>query len=628
MKRIIPIAIIGILLLSGIGASAFIKTEKDYIEQKETISFSLPKIHEKQQYTIIDLKEKTSYVMTTGEPMLPVLTKRFVFPFGTKIQDVAVTFSNSMLTSISGKIKPAPEPIPSTYKKYDSTKIECSSDIYSKDTFYPSQKWSINIGSGLNGLEHVLILSLKLFPIQYNPIDNVISYSDSAEIKILYDLPNMPIYFADEYDLLILTPQEFSDDLQDLVTHKEDMGLLSKLVTLDEIYTGEYFTADGRDDAEMIKYFIKNAVENWGVSYVLLIGGRSGGVMSEKWWLPVRYSYLDDGNEKSHASDLYFADIYDAGGNFSSWDSNEDDVFAEWTMMGKDILDMYPDVYVGRLACRNKNEVKMLVNKIINYETTTAGSEWFKKFVGISGDTYPGPADPYYEGEEANAAAFDLLDGFESDFVWTSTDTFTDADDVLNVLNDGCGFAHYSGHGNPAAWGNHPPHSDEFIDGPSVFDWWKLRNQDKVPVMVVGGCHNAQFNVSLLNILKGFLTDGMQYFSSEPPFGDFWHKEWVPECWGWRPVRSKNGGSIATIANTGLGYGIPGEMCLFGRGRFMEVQFFRSYSEGKTILGETHASDLMYYLDEFPPMEDQIDCKIVQQWVLLGDPSLMIGGYP
>jgi len=27
-------------------------------------------------------------------------------------------------------------------------------------------------------------------------------------------------------------------------------------------------------------------------------------------------------------------------------------------------------------------------------------------------------------------------------------------------------------------------------------------------------------------------------------------------------------------------------------------------------------------------MNDLIDCKIVQQWALLGDPSLMIGGYP
>jgi hypothetical protein len=33
-------------------------------------------------------------------------------------------------------------------------------------------------------------------------------------------------------------------------------------------------------------------------------------------------------------------------------------------------------------------------------------------------------------------------------------------------------------------------------------------------------------------------------------------------------------------------------------------------------------------MNEHPPMEDQTDCKIAQEWALIGDPSLLIGGYP
>jgi len=44
-----------------------------------------------------------------------------------------------------------------------------------------------------------------------------------------------------------------------------------------------------------------------------------------------------------------------------------------------DELDLYADVYIGRLACRNSDEVDLLINKIINYEITTYGEEWFKK---------------------------------------------------------------------------------------------------------------------------------------------------------------------------------------------------------------------------------------------------------
>ena len=188
---------------------------------------------------------------------------------------------------------------------------------------------------------------------------------------------------------------------------------------------------------------------------------------------------------------------------------------------------------------------------------------------------------------------------------------------------------HFSGHGNPNVWSNHPPNEEDvWIDGPSSFDMIKMRNKEKLPVTIVGGCHNAQYNVSLLNILKGIIEDGMQYFSTEQPFGAFWHREWVPRCWAWSMANKKSGGCIAIIANTGLGYGASGADWNQSRGRVMEMNFFKSYSDGYENLGETHGMDLVYYLDEFPPMDDQIDCKVVQQWALLGDPSLKIGGYP
>ena len=95
-------------------------------------------------------------------------------------------------------------------------------------------------------------------------------------------------------------------------------------------------------------------------------------------------------------------------------------------------------------------------------------------------------------------------------------------------------------------------------------------------------------------------------------------------------------GAIASIGNTGLGYGaigdnnddgIPDTLQFYGG--FIDGEFFRVYAEeGKDILGETHGATLTNYIMKFPPMEDQIDAKTVEEWVLLGDPSLKIGGYP
>ena len=170
-------------------------------------------------------------------------------------------------------------------------------------------------------------------------------------------------------------------------------------------------------------------------------------------------------------------------------------------------------------------------------------------------------------------------------------------------------------------WSNNLPNEETRIKGLYVYDMPSLSNKNMYPVCIVGGCHNNQFNTSLLNLLK--IYEGLQQWY----YNYVWVGDVSPECWGWWLTRKIDGGTIATIANSGYGYGQPGETCLEFRGRYMELQFFKSFSEGKDMLGETHASGLTYYLQKFPPLAERIDSKIVQQWVLLGDPSLHIGGY-
>jgi len=75
-------------------------------------------------------------------------------------------------------------------------------------------------------------------------------------------------------------------------------------------------------------------------------------------------------------------------------------------------------------------------------------------------------------------------------------------------------------------------------------------------------------------------------------------------------------------------------------GGWLEPHFFQVYANGTTVLGEVHATALADYLNRFPidwsqewqgerPYTiEQVDCKTVQEWVLFGDPSLRIGGYP
>jgi hypothetical protein len=630
MKRLITISIIGILVLSGLGATAIPNPIQKSSEKTETISFASPEIQNKDEYTLVTIKNANAWLYKTDAPMLPASITTYIFPFGTKIRTVDVAFSEPEEYTLEKKIAPTPKPV----SLVAGTKVTFNQDEQQIGLIYPETLFDYHLGAGISGENHVIFVTVRCFPIQYKPEENKILYRNTAHLSITYELPTTVAPTNDEYKLIIIAPKDFSTALQPLVNHKINKGITTKLVTREEISNSVYFPAQGRDSAEEMKYFIKNAFDQWGTKYILLVGGRSGGIMNEKWWVPVRYTNLDDGAnfEGGYLSDLYFADLYDAGGNFSSWDSNNNSIFAEWNTHGKDKIDMYPDLYIGRLACKNVDEVNTLVNKIITYETTTTGTEWFKKMVVVGGDSAPNKDDPYYEGEEENKLALTYMTGFNGIRLWTSNGNFTSPQDVIDAISAGCGFLFFDGHGNPMSWATHPPYNESvWVDGLRVNDMPNLKNNEQLPVTVCGGCHNGQFNTSRMNIIKGFIEEGFKYFH-----GTFYRGEWTPECWAWNLMSIKNGGSIATMAYTGLDWFAEGDYnndsipdcCQFYSG-YTNTQFFKNYGVNKmTILGQAHTQALIDYLNAYPPMMEKLDCKTVQEFVLLGDPTLMIGGYP
>ena len=424
-------------------------------------------------------------------------------------------------------------------------------------------------------------------------------------------------------DLLILAPSKFIRSLQPLVCHKNKFEVRTKLVSLDYVYRDIWY---GRDDAEKIKFFIKKAIEESGIKYVLLVGGiKKPFSFHEDYWLPVRYVYVEDRwsgfagpfDEPKFISDLYYADIYDSKGKFSSWDSDGDGIYGEWNNnnSAEDILDLYPDVYVGRLPCINNFEVKIMVNKIINYEKEKCDDDWFKNMVVVAGDTYPGDD---YEGETETQEALDKMLGFNHIKLWCSLGTFNSSKDVINAINKGCGFLYFQGHGAPSCWGTNSPILNKYINGLQNGEMHKLKNYKKLPVCIIGGCHNSLINVSLFHTT---------WNAGIPCF----------KCFSWRLANKIGGGTIASIGNTALGYGPKDKLdpSPGGGGGDIATYFFDAYGINNTDnLGEAWGKAIGSYLDEFTIKWDEnsyndtsIDAKTVMQWMLIGDPSLKIGGY-
>ena len=631
MKKVMAILMLGVFLfgaaLAGVSNVTDTGSENKVQFMEKVYTFEKPEIKENNGYTIVSLSGAKS-IMDEGKPILPYKVDVIRFPLGTKVE-VTAEKGTVYEMPLASKVKPYPM---YTLMTTQGKLVMKEGKVYESNEPYPENWVETRTTVGLYNGERMVTLSIFIYPCRYVPAENKLIYTDSVKVDINYEtVPTPTTNTVDTYDLLIIAPDNWMADLQPLKEHKESHGVKTIIVGLDEIYSGKYFTTQGRDEPEKIKYFIKDAVENWGVKYVMLVGGRQGGIFKERWLMPVRYTHLDDQSnwEASYISDLYYADLYKyENGNavFEDWDSNGDGVFAEWSGFKKDTLDLNPDVIVGRLGCRNKWEVNIMVDKIIQYETSNAkSSDWFKRLVVIGGDTFPPyPDDPYYEGEVSNQKVIEYLPDFEPVKIWTSLGTLNGPDDIINAISEGCGFLDFEGHGNPMSWATHPPHDEETWIGIDVTQFHQFSNDGMYPVCMIGGCHNAQFNVSIFNLAK-----------IDKIYETYYKSEWSPECFGWWIVRKPNGGAIASVGNTGLGYGYIGDYnndsipdSIQGLGGWIDTEFFRIYGqEGKDIVGELHTTALANYVATFPVMKDNIDCKTVEEWVLLGDPSLKIGGY-
>jgi hypothetical protein len=572
-----------------------LRTENKFCE-KETIVFSEPDIITEDSIVTINIEQAEYNLFEENKPIIPKFIKTYTFPLGTKINHVELIFGDSKEYFLDGLIKSAPQPqlLSIDYNfDYSYNQIIDYSDI----DIYPGLKYDYHTGAGLQKGEHVLFLNIHIYPLQYVPTENIIYFSETVDIEINYNLPDEKINFPDQYDLLIITPSDFSSELQPLADFKNERNIKTIITTLDEI------PSQGLDEQESIKYYIKDSIERWGIKYVILIGAGVEG----KEIFPVRNAWVPSGNyEKSFPSDLYYADVYNSDMQFSDWDKDGDGKFAEFSNTGNDMsnVDMYPDVYLSRLPCNDINEVKTIVEKIMYY---SKHNKMVNKIMQIGGDTFPGDPEKINEGEYANNEVLTKLSGYTSLRIWASEKEGAQAlnkNNIANGFNEGVDYVDFSGHGSWGSWATHATQDNEvwlpaktlispytgwlYID----YDMYQFSNEWKLPVVVFNACSCSKYSDSA-------------------------------NCISWKTIKGINGG-IASFGASGIGYGSYGSSETKRFWGWMEVNIFKGLFNDK-ILGEVWGNSLNGYINTHYSNDwGDADYKTILEMAMFGDPTLVI----
>ncbi|MEF8848030.1 MAG: C25 family cysteine peptidase [Candidatus Thermoplasmatota archaeon] len=603
-------------------------------ENKEIIyeqKFSTPEIKNNEKYTNIELKECQSKTTSPGLPKIPVFTKKFEIKKTFKIKKINVEIQK-------GKTYPLEKPIEPTsnieYQNKYFNKKEAKTEKYQSYEKIPKKWYDYEKSRGLNDqLQITSFLKISIYPIRYHPIENKITTIEKFKIEIEYkekQIEEKPSFNKEEFKLIIISPNEFKKQLQPLVKHKKQFNITSKIITLEEIYNGEYFNTQGRDQPEQIKYFIKKSIENWNTKYVLLVGN------IEK--IPVRYTDAFPWGKDwggNVLSDIYYADIYNAEGQFCSWDSNSNKIYGEVTYNQSvfppsineiDSVDLTMDVLLGRLPCRNKKEVEIIVNKTITYEKEAYNQIWFKKIILAGGDTFPPGrhgAPFIYEGQITNKKVAQQLSDFKKVFLWSSKRNLNALTFNL-AISRGAGFVSYSGHGFEHGWGTYKPNAlrekMSLIRNYYFSPYTKyLFNEDMYPIIFFDACLTAKLDYNM--------TDVQRYSSF---FAKIWSllsnreiskQEYLP-CFAWNILNKEKSGGIASIGATRPAYTLVDKKGVYGGAGYLNVHFFKSYEEGITLGQMFHSAreDYLRYVGKDP--------FTLEEFILLGDPSLKVGGYP
>ncbi|MEM0466577.1 MAG: C25 family cysteine peptidase [Candidatus Thermoplasmatota archaeon] len=388
-----------------------------------------------------------------GEPDLPVYPIRIVVPYQAQVQQITVTPRQHQELGIYD-IPPVPQPMPmlSPGEKTDTLYAQKNHQIYATNAVFPGIFYQYVGEYMLCGYR---ILFLNLYPVQYNPVtkqtmfyqtmdvtiattssplSTPILYRDGKDIdriqntidnpSTLATYPKISAETSDEYDLLILTTDEFKDAFIPLQEVHNNHGTRTIIKTLTDV---------GGTSPEMIREYITSCYTQYHISYVL-IGGDHDIIPIKKLWAQV-----NNGATTDHLpSDIYYACL-DGQFNFDG-----DDKWGEPTDgdNGRDI-DLLAEVYVGRASVGTITEAQNFVTKTITYMNDDQNNPDLRKIAllgeQLDSSTY---GDTAMENLAASAIPKDLYilqKLYDQDHIWSK-------EELLEFINSNVHMINHLGH--------------------------------------------------------------------------------------------------------------------------------------------------------------------------------------
>jgi hypothetical protein len=430
---------------------------------EKTFTFDVPLVHMKGDFHSVSL-EKCMNTGLVGEPALPWCAVRLLLPPGEEATGIEFIRENKV--QIQGNFKIFPQQASRPLSQPGAWAFSKNEALYDSKQVYPQNPSGTLITQYLHG--HAVAMT-SFTPFEYMPATGelfvyqkvtVRIYSSASEDseralenlrsgihiekrieRLVQNVEMMKYYSAsvrawDDYEMLIVTPNMFTDFFDDLVQLYFLQGIRANVVSRETINN----TMSGQDSAEKLRNYIIQEYQQHGIQYVL-IGGDADQIAYRGLYC---YAVSGSGYEEFNIpADLYFSAL---DGN---WNTDGDN---KWGEPGED--DLLPEVSVGRLTFSSVSELNNILNKLMKYQTEPVLGEF--NDVLFAGEYLLD--DPETWGSDY----LELLIGYHSDNgyeTWGIPDSYNiqrlyeedqpwDATDLMSAINSGKQYVHHVGHAN------------------------------------------------------------------------------------------------------------------------------------------------------------------------------------
>lgn len=494
-------------------------------------------------YAVVQLaldRDGVRHAWTTepGEPLLPVISGNVLIPAGADLEDITVSELERVEIGTGIAVHPVQPMRP--LSEFNSVPFVAPDQaVYGIDAAYPTEDLAQIPAGNKTGYR---IAGFLYCPFEYHPASGRLVLVTRAKVTVTYrenavqvpvltpgqrdwvasDVATLVVNPGDvarmappavekdagELDVVIFTNSTLAPSLLDFRKWLMRKGYFTEIVRYDTISTS------GRDSQEKMREFLKQKFADNGLKYVIMAGDYDK--------CPHRNGYLPYSTYNVPA-EMYFGDLD------GSWDANNNSNFGEMT---GDSVDLFQDIYVGRLPLDDAGDAANFLRKDTTYEIVP-DTAYLDNAI-LPAEVLWSNID--FHGMIVNTNIMRLLNA-RSPWV-TDTGINMGSSNVINYLNQGRQLFHFAGHGSNTAFG-------------STFSTSHIS--------------------SLTNIAMPCITMSMACNCGWFDTGS--------DCLGEELVNATNGGAVSTMLNARYGWGAPPTQ---GPNSNMNCEFFRNFTRGMT----------------------------------------------